>query len=89
MTFFSDDDNPKKDSIAVPLFGALTISTKHPQEEAVVAELSAVLPKRNIHAPPSKHLKKATAATTSLEVHQPTVSSDNVSTSSHTRLFCV
>jgi hypothetical protein len=55
----------------------------------VVVEPSAVLPKKNIRAPPSKHLKRAAAAATSLEVHQPTVSSDNVITSSGTRLFCV
>jgi hypothetical protein len=55
----------------------------------MVVEPSAVLPKKNICAPPSKRLKRATAVTTSLEVHQPTVSSDNVSTSSGTRVFCV
>jgi hypothetical protein len=55
----------------------------------VVVEPSSVLPKKNIRAPSSKRLKRATAATTSLEVHQPTVSFDNVSTSSGTRVFCV
>jgi hypothetical protein len=89
MIFFSDNDNPKKDAIAVPFFGASTISTEHPQEQALVVEPSAVLPKKNIRAPPSKRLKRAAAATTSLEVHQPTVSSNNVSTYSSTRLFCV
>jgi hypothetical protein len=62
---------------------------EHPQEEAVVVEPSAILPKKNICAPPSKRLKRAAAVTTSQEVHQPTVSSDNVSTSSGTRVFCV
>jgi hypothetical protein len=55
----------------------------------VVVEPSAVLPKKNIPAPPSKRLKRAAATTTSLEVHQPMASSDNVSYSSGTRIFCV
>jgi hypothetical protein len=55
----------------------------------VVVEPSAVLPKKNIPAPPSKRLKRAAATTTSLEVHQPTASSDNVSYSSGTQIFCV
>jgi hypothetical protein len=54
-----------------------------------VVEPLAVLPKKNIPAPPSKRLKRAVAATTSLEVHQPPTSSDNVSNSSGTRVFCV
>jgi hypothetical protein len=65
----------------------LTISKEHPQEEAVVVKPSAVLPKKNIDAPPSKRLKRAAAAATSLEVHQPSTSSDNVNNSSCTRLF--
>jgi hypothetical protein len=54
----------------------------------MVVKPSAVLPKKNISAPPSNHLKKAAAATTSLEVHQPSASFGNVSNSSCTRLFC-
>jgi hypothetical protein len=88
MTSIQCNDNPKRDATAIPLFGALTISKEHPQEEAVVVRPSAVLPKKNIPAPPSKRLKRAAAATTSLEVHQPMASSDNVSNSSGTRLFC-
>jgi hypothetical protein len=80
--FLSDDDNPKKDATSVPLFDALTISKEHPKEEAVVVKPSVVLPKKNIPAPPSKRLKRAAAVTTSLEVHQPSASSDNVSNSS-------
>jgi hypothetical protein len=55
----------------------------------MVVEPSAVLPKKNTPAPPSKRLKRAAAVTTSLEVHQPMASSDNVSDSSGTRVFCV
>jgi hypothetical protein len=54
----------------------------------VVVKPLAVLPKKNIPAPTSKHLKRAAAVSTSLEVHQPSASSDNVSSSSCTRLFC-
>jgi hypothetical protein len=55
----------------------------------VVVEPLAVLPKKNIPAPPSKRLKRVAAATTSLEVHQPPASSENVSNSSSTQVFCV
>jgi hypothetical protein len=44
----------------------LTISKGDPQEEAVVVKPSAALPKKNIPAPPSKRLKRATAVSTSL-----------------------
>jgi hypothetical protein len=53
----------------------------------MVVKPSAVLPKKNILAPPSKCLKRAAAATTSLEVHQPSASSENVSNSPSTQLF--
>jgi hypothetical protein len=45
----------------------------------VVVKPAAVLPKKNTSAPPSKHPKRAAAVATSLEVHQPSASSDNVS----------
>jgi hypothetical protein len=54
----------------------------------VVVKQSAVLPKKNIPGPPSKRLKRAAAVSTSLEVHQPSASSYNVSNPSCTRLFC-
>jgi hypothetical protein len=54
----------------------------------VVVKPSAALPKKNIPAPPSKRLKRAATVSTSLEIHQPLASSDNVSNSSCTRLFC-
>jgi hypothetical protein len=50
----------------------------------MVVKPSAVLPKKNIPAPPSKRLKRAAMATTSLEVHQSSASSNNVSNSSCT-----
>jgi hypothetical protein len=54
----------------------------------MVVKPSAVLPKKIIPAPSSKRLKRAAEVSTSLEVHQPSASSDNVSNSSCTRLFC-
>jgi hypothetical protein len=47
-----------------------------------VVKPSAVLPKKNILDPPSKCLNRAAAVSTSLEVHQPSASSDNMSNSS-------
>jgi hypothetical protein len=84
----SDDDILKKDAAAAPLFNASTTPKGHPQEEAAVVKSSAVLPKKSTPAPASKRPKRAAAVTTSLEVHQPTAPSDNVSSSSCTRLFC-
>jgi hypothetical protein len=83
---FSDDDNPKKDVAALPLSSALTTPRGRPQEETVVAKPSPVLPKKNSAAPPLKRQKKATAAAISLEVHQPSSSSEHVSIASYNQL---
>jgi hypothetical protein len=88
---FSDDDNPKKDAPVVPLSAALAIPRGsaalaiprgRSQEETVVVKPSPVLPKKNSGAPPLKRQKKAAAAAASLEVHQPSSSSDHVSIAS-------
>jgi hypothetical protein len=50
-----------------------------PQEETVEVKPSPVLPKKNSTAPPLKHQKKATTMAASLEVHQPSSSSEHVS----------
>jgi hypothetical protein len=52
----------------------------------VVVKPSPVLPNKNSGAPPLKRQKKAVAAATSLEVHQPSSSSDHVSIASCNRL---
>jgi hypothetical protein len=83
----SDDDDPKKDAAAAPLFDALTVSMEPSQEEAVVVKSSTVPPAKSTHARASKHLKKAAMVSTSLEVHRPAASSDNVSNASCTRFF--
>jgi hypothetical protein len=84
----SDDDDPKKDVAAAPLFDALTISKEPSQEEAVVVKSSTVPPIKSTPARASKRLKKAVPVSTSLEVHRPAASSDNVSSASCTRFFC-
>jgi hypothetical protein len=53
----------------------------------VVAKLSSVLSKKNPAAPTSKRQKRAAAVAASLEVHQPSSSSNNVSSAAYTRLF--
>jgi hypothetical protein len=85
--FFSDDDKPKKDVATVPPFGFSSTPEGHSQEEAVVVKPSLVPAKKKPTAPPSKCQKRGAAVATSLEVHQPSASSDNVSGTAYTRLF--
>jgi hypothetical protein len=84
FVLLSDDDDPKKDVTAAPIFNASTTPRGHPQEQATVVKSSAVPPKKNTPAPASKHLKREAMVTTSLEVHRPAASSDSVSSSSCT-----
>jgi hypothetical protein len=64
------------------------IITKAPsQEEAVVVKSPEVPPKKSTRVRASKRLKKAGAASTSLEVPRPAASSVNVSNASHTCFF--
>jgi hypothetical protein len=49
----------------------------------MVAKPSPVLPKKNSTTPPLKRQKKAAAAIISLEVHQPSSSSEHVSIASY------
>jgi hypothetical protein len=53
-----------------------------------VVKSSAIPPKKSTPARASKRLKRAATVSTSLEVHRPAASPDNVSSSSCTRLFC-
>jgi hypothetical protein len=62
--------------------------TKAPsQEEAVVVKSPEVPPKKSTPVHASKRLKKAGAASTSLEVPRPAASSENMSNASYTRFF--
>jgi hypothetical protein len=83
----SDDDDPKKDVAAAPLFDALTVSKEPSQVETVVAKSSMAPPAKSTPTHASKRLKKAATMSTSLEVHRPAASSDNVSSASCTRFF--
>jgi hypothetical protein len=52
-----------------------------------VVKSSIVPPAKSTHACASKRLKKAATVSTSLEVHRPAASSDNMSSASCTRFF--
>jgi hypothetical protein len=53
----------------------------------VVTKPSPVPPKNKVTAPPSKHQKRGATVAASLKVHQPSSSSDNVSSAAYTRFF--
>jgi hypothetical protein len=74
-----DDDEPKKDVAATPLLDALAISEELPQEETMVTKSLIVPSAKGNPTHTSKHLKKTAAVGTSLEAHQPSVLSKNVS----------
>jgi hypothetical protein len=78
-SFRSDNENPKKDATTVPIVDAPAIDEPHSQEADVVPKSpEAVVKKAASHA--SKRLKKASAASSSLDAHRPTSSDDDVST---------
>jgi hypothetical protein len=77
--FFSDDNKPRKDAAKVPPFGFSATLEGQSQEEIAVTKPSLVPAKKKHTAPPSKRQKRGIVVTTSLEVHQPSASSDNVS----------
>jgi hypothetical protein len=79
FSLFSDDDDPKRDTAAAPLLDTLTITKEPSREEAVVVRSPKVPPQKSTSVRASKRLKKAGTASTSLEVHRPVASSDNVS----------
>jgi hypothetical protein len=82
-----DDDDPKKDAAAAPLLDALTISKEPSPEETVVVKSSIVPPAKSTPTRAFKRLKKAATVSTSLEVHQPAASFDDVSNASCTGFF--
>jgi hypothetical protein len=83
----SDDDDPKRDAAVPPLLDTLIITKAPSQEEAVVVKSPEVPPKKSTLVRASKHLKKAVALSTSLEVPRPTASLENVSNASYTHFF--
>jgi hypothetical protein len=67
-SFCSDNENPKKDAATAPIIDAPAINEPPSQEADVVPKSpEAVVKKAASRA--SKRLKKASAASTSLDVH--------------------
>jgi hypothetical protein len=86
-SLLSDDDDPKREAAAAPLLETPIINKASSQEEAMVVKSPKVPPKKSTPVHASKRLKKAVAASTSLEVPRPATSSENVSNASCTRFF--
>jgi hypothetical protein len=80
-SFCSDKENPKKDATTAPIVDAPAIDEPPSQEADVVPKSpEAVVKKATSRA--SKRLKKASAASTSLDAHRPMSFDDDVSTTS-------
>jgi hypothetical protein len=77
-SFCSDNENPKDAAIA-PIIDAPAID-KPPSQEADVVPKSPEAVVKKAASRASKRLKKASATSTSLDVHRPTSSDDDVST---------
>jgi hypothetical protein len=84
---FSDDNKPKEDAATIPPFGFSATPEGQSQEETTMTKLSPVPPKNKAAAHSSKRLKRGAAVTASLEVHQHSPSSNNVSSAAYTRFF--
>jgi hypothetical protein len=76
--FFSDNEDPKKYAATAPIVDAHVIDELPSQEATVVPKSpKAAAKKAGSHA--SKHLKKASVASTSLDAPRPITSADDVS----------
>jgi hypothetical protein len=76
--FFNDNEDPKKYATTAPIIDAPVIDEPPSQEAAVVPKSpEATTKKAGFHA--SKRLKKASAASTSLDAPQPVVPTNDVS----------
>jgi hypothetical protein len=77
--FFSDDEDPKTFAATAPATDALVVDEPPSQEAAAVPKSpEAAAKKAGSHA--SKHLKKASAASTSFDAPRPVIPTDDVST---------
>jgi hypothetical protein len=77
--FFSDDEDPKKFAATAPVTDAPVVDEPPSQEAAVLPKSpEAAAKKAGFHA--SKRLKKASAASTSLDAPRPVIPTDDVST---------
>jgi hypothetical protein len=76
-SFFSDNESPKKDVATAPIVDAPAIDEPPSQEVAMVPKSPEAAAKK-AGSRASKRLKKASAASTSLDAHRPISSTDNV-----------
>jgi hypothetical protein len=79
-SFFSDNENPKRDAATAPLVDAPTADEPPSQEAVVVVKSSDAPVKKGTSSRASKRLKNAPMASTSLDTHRPVSSADDVST---------
>jgi hypothetical protein len=84
---FSDNNKPKEGAAIGPPFGFSATPEGQSQEETAVTKPPPVPPKKKVSAPSSKHLKRGAVETASLEVHQPSSASDNMSSADYSRFF--
>jgi hypothetical protein len=75
----SDNENPKKDAATAPSVEAAAADEPSFQEAAPVVKSPKAPAKRVTSTRGSKHLKKATDASVSLDAHRSTSSSNDVS----------
>jgi hypothetical protein len=78
-SFCSDNENPKGDAATAAVID-IPASDEPPSQEAGAVVKSPAAPVKKGNSRPSKHLKKAAVASTSLDAHRPVISTDNVST---------
>jgi hypothetical protein len=79
--FLSDDDKPKEATAVVPSSATSIAPKTRPQEETIVEKSPQDLREKAVDVKPPKRQKKTSrTATVSLESHQPSSSSDHVST---------
>jgi hypothetical protein len=87
---FRDDDKPKKAAIVVPPSATSSAPKKRPQEETMMDKPSQDLQEKVVGTQPLKCRKRMTqTASVSLEAHQPSSSSDHVSTTFCTLILCL
>jgi hypothetical protein len=83
----SDDEDPKTDDATASFLDTLAANEAPSQEVAVIVKSLEAPVKKGTSSRASKCLKKATAASGSLDTHRPVGSPDDVSATSYGLLF--
>jgi hypothetical protein len=83
----SNDEDPKRGAATASLVDTLAANEPSSQEATVVVKSPEAPVKKGTSSCASKRLKKATAASVSLDTHRPVGSPDDVSTASCGLLF--